>query len=345
MRARWCSGALPVALALVAVGCASGAADVAVNEKAALRTCDRFASIQGRDAAPGTLRRPYRTAQHLVNRLRPGEVGCLVGGTFAEDVTMRRGGTARARIVVRSAPGTVATLRGRLWIENSADYVTFRRLRLNGRNDDDLPSPTINSNYVHFFDNNVTNDNTAICFILGSHDYGVAVRPVIARNRIHNCGELPPTNHDHGIYALASRGAVIRHNYIYDNADRGIQLYTDAQRSKIVNNVIDGNGQGIIFSGDSGYASSNNYVARNIISNSKVRYNVESHWPDDNRVGVGNRVTQNCIWNGERGNIELPPEGFVAFNNVIADPRYANRARKDFRLREGSPCRRYGPGR
>ena len=86
---------------------------------------------------------------------------------------------------------------------------------------------------------------------------------MIERNRIHNCGELPATNHHHGIYVEASDGARITDNWIYDNADRGVQLFPDAQGTYVARNVIDGNGQGIIFS----RKSANNVVEHNVISN------------------------------------------------------------------------------
>ena len=73
---------------------------------------------------------------------------------------------------------------------------------------------------------------------------------VIEGNRIHDCGELPAANHDHGIYVGNAAGRSIRDNWIYDNADRGIQLYPDADRTAITGNVIDGNGQGVIFGGE-----------------------------------------------------------------------------------------------
>ena len=135
---------------------------------------------------------------------------------------------------------------------------------------------------------------------------------------------------------------MITNNYIYDNADRGIQLYPDAQGTKIANNVIDGNGEGVLFSGDSGLASSNNVVTRNIVSNATVRYNVESWWPAGNPVGTGNVASDNCVWNGAQGNV-ADEVGFSASGNKAANPLYANRTTKDFRLQSGSPCVGYGP--
>ena len=74
---------------------------------------------------------------------------------------------------------------------------------------------------------------------------------MIEHNRIHDCGVLPATNLDHGIYVAEADHTVIRRNLIYDNADRGVQLYPDADGTVVTGNVIDGNGEGVIFGGDS----------------------------------------------------------------------------------------------
>jgi hypothetical protein len=191
--------------------------------------------------------------------------------------------------------------------------------------------------------NDVTNHHTAICFVIGSRrGYGIANAVVLDRNRIHDCGRLPPTNQEHGIYVAAARGTQITNNLIYDNADRGIQLYPDAQGSRIAYNVIDGNGAGIIFSGADGVASSNNRVERNVITNANVGHNVESWYPDGTSAGVGNLVTRNCLWNGAEGNLS-PQIGFSANGNVVANPLYVDRVTKDFRLGRGTPCEGAGP--
>ena len=139
---------------------------------------------------------------------------------------------------------------GRLHVADTANNVAIQELTLDGRNGDNLPSPTVNGDNAAFRDNDVTNRHTSICFLLGSREYGRAKGTVIERNRIHNCGLLPPTNHHHGIYIEAADGARIIDNWIYDNADRGIQMFPDAQRSYIARNVLDGNGQNVVFSRD-----------------------------------------------------------------------------------------------
>jgi parallel beta-helix repeat protein len=279
----------------------------------------------------------------LVASLAPGETGCL-SGTFREDVTIRRGGAPGAPITLTAAPGQEATIVGRFWIADSANDVVVSSLKLDGRNAELLPSPTINGDRVSFLGNDVTNaHDPAICFIVGnSGRWGVAVDTLIQGNRIHNCGELPAKNHDHGIYVESSRRLRILDNLIYDNADRGIQFYPDAQDSLVQGNIIDGNGQGILFSGNAGLASSGNLVVGNVISNSELRFNVESWYPDGNPVGQDNLARANCIWNGRRGNV-ADEWGFRAEENVVADPQFANRAAKDFRLDPSGACARLVP--
>ena len=222
-------------------------------------------------------------------------------------------------------------MRGRLWVANSANHVVVRQLYLDGRNGARLPSPTVNGNRIVFRDNDITTRNTTICFVLGSDEYGRAVRTVIERNRIHNCGELPPTNHHHGIYAEATDGARITDNWIYDNADRGVQLFPDAQRTYVARNVIDGNGEGVVFA----RRSAHNVIEHNVIANSIVRYNVE----DFELRGSGNVVRRNCLWSPFFGGNALisPGIGVEVSDNLVSEPGYLDRDRKDFRLSPAQP--------
>lgn len=305
--------------------------------------CTRFAGTNGDDAGAGTPESPFRTAATLVSRLAPGDVGCLLPGVYAETLAIRAGGEPGRPIRLQSSPDGRATLRGRLWIADSANDVVVSDLLLDGRNDQQLPSPTVNGDRVAFYDNEVTNFNApSICFVLGHRDWGIARETVLERNRIHNCGALPVTNLHHGVYVSDARDVRIVDNLIYDNADMGIQLYPDAQNTLVANNVIDGNGVGIIFSGAGGIASSGNRVVDNVITNSIVRFNVESWYPAGTPVGVDNLVSRNCIWNGAQGNV-APYAGYTVTGTVAADPLYVDRAAKNFALRPGSPCAGMGP--
>jgi parallel beta-helix repeat protein len=291
---------------------------------------------------------PSQSVSSFVSSLSPGDVGCLHGGTYVEDVKMTRGGNADAPVTLTSYPGERAKIVGRFYVPKGSDYVTVSNLDLNGTtaqgtNDANDPSPTINAENVSFVGNDVTNDHHQICFLLGN-SWGAVKNTLVQGNRVHDCGRLPSTNLDHGIYVEVSTDAKILDNVIYDNADRGVQLYHDAQGTLVRGNVIDGNGEGIIFSGDYGYTSNNNVVEDNIISNSKLRNNVESWYPGGNPIGKGNIVRNNCIGGGvyDRGNGGISSEwGFsVANNNVITkNQKFDDRGAKDFRLQGDSPCK------
>ena len=296
-------------------------------------TCDKVASPFGSNSYAGTVAKPYATVEKLAGSLTKGQTGCLRGGIYQRDVEITRGGSFSAPITITSFPGEQATVLGRLHVADTANNVAIQELTLDGRNGDNLPSPTVNGDNAAFRDNDVTNRHTSICFLLGSREYGRAKGTVIERNRIHNCGLLPPTNHHHGIYIEAADGARIIDNWIYDNADRGIQMFPDAQRSYIARNVLDGNGQNVVFS----RASANNVVENNVISNSIVRYNIE----DFDLVGGGNVVRRNCLWSTRHpGNAAgiLPGIHVGLVDNLATDPGYVNRAAKDYRLLPGSPC-------
>jgi parallel beta-helix repeat protein len=292
------------------------------------------------DASCDQVAEPDRAAELFVASLDQGETGCLKEGTHTASGVIE---LSAPGVTLTSYPGERATLAGRLVITRQADRATVENLALDG-SPGDGPSPTVNASDVVFRGNDVTNGNTGICFVLGDDTYGEADRTLIEDNRIHDCGRLPATNHDHGIYVAHASGTVIRDNLIYRNADRGVQLYPDADDSLVTGNVIDGNGQGLIISGNGDKTSDNNLVEDNLITNSTIRYNVESHWPGP--VGDANIVRRNCVFGGVRddgqGGIESPAEGFEALDNLVDDPLYVDPAAGDFELAEDSPCANLG---
>lgn len=326
--------ALPAALAIAP----QRANDAGVSASAALR-CDRYASPRGRDSARGSARRPFRTVHRLLRSLRPGWVGCLGRGTWSEDVGVARGGRQGAPIVLTHAPGARPTVRGIFSVSRTAHDVIIRGLRLDGANSDATPSPQVNAERITFAGNNVTNRHSGICFVAGGEfeHYGIARDLRLIGNRIHDCGRLPATGHDHGIYLEGTERAVVKGNLIYGNADWGVHFYPAAEDSLVEGNVIDGNGGGVIFAGEAGYASSGNLVAHNVISRSTRTYNVESWWGD--AVGSGNLATNNCLWGGAEGDI-AETLGFDAVANVLAEPRFVDAEGRDRRVRAGTECAR-----
>ncbi|MCW2924297.1 MAG: hypothetical protein JWM98_1701 [Thermoleophilia bacterium] len=312
--------------------------------------CTRYVSSTGSDDGDGSADAPWRTVRRLVDAWEPGTVGCLDGG-FVEDVTIRQGGTADAPVVLRARPGVNAAIRGRLWISSGADHVVVAGLRLDGRANTGaaratLPSPTVNGDAAMLIGNDISNARTHVCVVLGSiRGYGTTSDTVLAYNRIHDCGRRSGTagritnNNHHGVYVESSERLRIVDNVIYDNADRGIQLYPNAQRSLIQGNLIERNGEGVIFSGAEGYSSGGNVVLANVIANSRIRSNIEHYWERPSRPGRGNVAARNCLGGAHDGNMSLPALGWVPRGNTTGVLVYRNRPGRDFTPLAGSGCR------
>ena len=329
------------ALASVALGLAMACLAAApAPALAAPTSCDKLAAPGGSEGGNGSPEAPFATAQQLADALAPGEVGCLRAGTYGGGLSVGHGGSPDAPIVLRSYPGEQATITGRVYIEQGSDYVTIADLELDGNYQADgsepLPSPTVNADDTTFEGDDVTNENTAICFDLGNSSWGAAGSTVIVEDHIHNCGVLPATNQDHGIYVADATNTHIVDNLIDHNADRGIQLFPSSTGAVITGNVISENGEGIIFSGEDGVASDDNVVEHNLIVNSLVRHDIESWYPAGNPLGAGNVAQHNCV---SADGVETDGGGFTAQDNVTVSPGELVLDRER-RLRRARPARR-----
>ncbi len=305
--------------------------------------CTRVTAPGGSDSAAGTAAAPYATFNKLSHSLAPGQTGCLRSGTYRENVEVNANGAPGAPITIQSYPGERATFLGRLTTDQTSSYLTFQDITFDGSaapsdGSELLPSPTVHGESIAFIGNEVTNRHTAICFAVGNESFGRAPRVVIRRNRIHDCGQLPPTNHQHGIYLHSPCCAQVTDNWVYDNADTGIQMFPDADGNYIARNIVYGNGDNISFGGDTkdgGCASSdNNIVERNVLSHPRVKENVGS-WSGCGKHGTGNVLRENCIW---PPTFQKAGEGFALVNNFYVEPAYVNAAAKDFRIVPGTPC-------
>ena len=296
------------------------------------------------------------SVQGLVDSLQPGDVGCLEEGTYTEDVTFDTGdgGTRDNYVTLRSEPNERATIKGRVVVTDAADFVIVQDLNLDGFDPiSEASSVTINGDDVILSQNDIYNGDSRICVNVGPTGFGRAYNTTIQRNKVHDCGDLVRDEHDHGLYLEQSSGAHVIDNWIYDNADRGVQLFPNAQDAEIRYNAIDGNGEDVSFGGgnlgEGEEASSNNTVTNNLLTVAVKRWLVEESWPG--LIGTGNVVSDNCLWPdqpsdpfyNQNGGISLNPVGFVATDNTTlsSDP-YVNRAAKDFTRRSGV-CPGNGP--
>jgi parallel beta-helix repeat protein len=349
--------------------------------------CDAWAANGGDDQGAGTAASPYRTVERLANSLRAGQTGCLVGGqTFEEpdfEIHVLGGGDPGNPITIRTGPGAGsgpeprATVSGRLWIDQQAHDVVFQDLVLDGKNPlatlrgpgAALPSPTINGDRVSFIGDDITTSRQSICLHVGSNDvFGEAHGTTIVGNRVHACGAtlMPSDNSgDSGIDVEGSADTIIHDNYVYDNADRGVLVYGDAQHSRISNNVITANRIGVhVGARGSGTSETrpndntftNNVIAADTLARDNESWEVQGFEEDPSPPHpTGNVVDFNCIWNQDAAHeLQQPDAGMPVLtwtdggNNTLHPangPGFTDGANGDFRLIGGpGQCGRgFGP--
>jgi parallel beta-helix repeat protein len=287
---------------------------------------------------------PSMNIATFVAGLAPGGVGCLAGGTYAGRVIFQT-----SDVTLQTAPGANAKCSPcEVEIRDSADNVTWNGIDLDAS---DYAGVVI---ALHVYGDDALVENSDIqdaqdhCVFLGSSVYGVAWRPRIVQNRIHNCGGPAPAFNEQALYMSSTRNAVIEDNTIYNTRDFGINMYDDAQGSLIARNIIDGARlkAGIAFgSTDMGQnhcsTNSGNIVRDNIITNNFA------YAATDNATGcgfgTGDVVQHNCVWSNGSRNFPASHPGFTVLENEDADPLYVNRAAGDYRLLSGSPCAGDGP--
>lgn len=116
--------ALGVAFVVMAV-LGFGVAGAFVGAEAASDTTGTFyVSTAGSDANAGTEDSPWRTIEHGLTQLRPGETLYVRGGTYVENIRgpRIREGRPDARITVAAYPGERPVIQGLLWLTRPSHW-------------------------------------------------------------------------------------------------------------------------------------------------------------------------------------------------------------------------------
>lgn len=249
--------------------------------------------------------------------LEPGETGCLTGTVAADNTDLRSlGGEPGRPVTITSAPGGIATIRGRLVLHDDVHDLVLRGLRFDGRSSRSASrSLQLDGDRITLDRVDVTNQRSeGSCIGIGhlGDGGGLAEGITIQRSRIHDCGALPPTNLDHGIYVEHARGTTIRESWIEGSASRGIQLYPDADGTLVERNVLRANGEGIIVSGAKGLRSERNVIAGNVLGGARVegRYLLETGFEEGPpRASAATVFRDNCFMGAVQPELELRDGG------------------------------------
>jgi len=156
-------------LILVAVALAVGASATTADADVG---CSKFASTSGSDSSgDGSFANPYATPQTLVASLSPGQTGCFRGGTYNFALTSVK----TPNVTLTHYGSESVTLRGPIKVLPTGAGSIFEGLRLDGVNS--APgctgtcgggSPRIYADNVVLRNDEITNEHTGICVMVGS---------------------------------------------------------------------------------------------------------------------------------------------------------------------------------
>lgn len=279
-------------------------------------TCSLYASHTGSDRSNGTAAHPFRSAQRLVRALARGGTGCLLGGSvFSGRVVIGK------PLTLRGFGAGTATIVGGVTIDRGATGARLQGVTVRGHGDGRAAVLLLADN-AQVLGNQISgtgyvNQNTACVLIAGSRG------AVVDGNRIETCtratrrGLAAP-----GVFVGSAYGGQVTNNLVVHTPGYGIVLGPNAQRTRVIRNLVDGNSGSLLISGNLKTASSYNVVENNIFSNAGG-HNVTATWAGV--VGRGNAVVSNCLWNGFGGNVSAP--GVRLDGNIVTSPRYVDRPR------------------
>jgi hypothetical protein len=338
-----------------------------VAQKARTSVCDRFASTVGSDArGRGTFRQPFLTLTRLDRSLRPGQTGCLMGGTYGGLTAWHQidtDGTSDDRITIREAPGQIATVSG--WVDIEASYTTVEDLRIDGSNTlyPTRAGTTCRSNVSQSL--TISGHNDTLQYVeyfqlipdlrgngIGIGYWGDADNTIIRHDKIHDVGGCD--FYDHLIYLAGGRGAQIYDNWLWNDPHGwGIKLDPGPTGARIWGNVIDRAGSGFNFGNSSGHRpTADNRVFDNIVMNSVGVSNPDIPWsypgvlvtsPGMLSSSTGNELYDNDSFNNAGGIRDIArnvtsAQLDVSGNTKVA-PRFVNAADHDFALLSATASR------
>ena len=300
-----------------------------------------FVARHGNDAGPGTRARPWRTIQHALERLGPGQRVLVRRGTYVQDLVAERSGTARAPITVAAYPRERVVLRAAstsgdtypLRITSGAAYLRVQGFVI------ELAKGTSSTNV--YFEGRAHHVELSSNEIRFSQDQGIFSEASTSNlqllgNRIHDNGRghVSGQHQSHGIY-IEGRNHLIANNLVNRHPfGFGIQVYPENTGTIVVNNTVVHSGHsGIVVGGDEGVG---NITIRNNILAFNASYGVAA----DSACPIAPvLVDTNILYGNRDGGVEKSCNTINSGSgNIGADPRFVSRSGGNMLLRSGSPA-------
>jgi hypothetical protein len=286
-------------------------------------------ATSGSNSNPGTEAAPWRTIQKALDTLRPGQRALVRGGTYVEDLEMRRAGTASRPITVAARPGARPVLRSAgghpLEVGSGGAYFRFAGFTITGH-------PGTSGGNVDVYGRHVELSRN---IIRGGRDQGIYTAEEsadvrILRNRIHHNGR-GIEHQSHGIYLQGDRH-LVANNVIHDHPEGfGIQVYDEGSGSVIVHNTVVRSGHsGIVVGGSGGV---DHVTIRNNIFAFNARWGIQH----DSDCPSATVADHNVLFGNGHGGVEGGCSGLdTSGGNRARSPRFVSLARRNLHLRRGS---------
>lgn len=261
----------------------------------------------------------YTTISDALKNVKAGDIIVVKGGTYNEQITMTKSGTASAYITIKAYPGETPILDGEgldtIVDFNGQDYINFEGFKVQ----------------------NITGKQWSSGIYLGGGEKYINLRNLEITGIINP----KPTSDNYGANPILLYGektesieyVTIENCYVHDNVTgwcEAIAVSGNCENIQVLNNRVDNNGNiGIDFCGNFGYCSDSsldqprNCVARgNVISNCNSPYATSYGLYAD---GARDIVFENNIIYNSQGGIEIGAEektsnlvgNIVVKNNLV----------------------------